>query len=340
MLVAILSDIHANLAALQAVLTHIKEEVPGRHNGRQVGELWIAGDVVGYGPSPAACIRALVEVEVPVRLVAGNHEELLLLPRIPMEEVRAQPEAIAAIDLHKVDLRGTEELRWLQQKLSRPLTGESVLAEDRVVYEWEGDTYELVWKAEVQMDPFYCTLSHGSLIPRMGYIFPSELTPALEEAWRTRDAVTRSLRLLRERHGPSAQVCLFVGHSHAASLWHVTDNPGGEHLEEQRFMAGEAVRLQWAGSLINVGSVGAARGDAGYAHYVILDSDAATIELQRVPYKWRVTDRELVNWWRTRHGGLRWNDPHLMNETSDSIFRRLRSKVCQGDLRQGGQYQP
>ena len=46
---AIIADIHANLAALQAVLEDI------RINGG-VDEIWCLGDIVGYGPEPRECL--------------------------------------------------------------------------------------------------------------------------------------------------------------------------------------------------------------------------------------------------------------------------------------------
>jgi predicted phosphodiesterase len=61
---AILSDIHANLAALEAVLDDLKE--------RGIDELWCLGDTVGYGPSPNECIELLRSFEN--FCIAGNHD--------------------------------------------------------------------------------------------------------------------------------------------------------------------------------------------------------------------------------------------------------------------------
>ncbi|MEX0785003.1 MAG: metallophosphoesterase family protein [Dehalococcoidia bacterium] len=63
--IAIVSDIHANLAAFQAVL---------RHAGASgsLDALWCAGDTVGYGPQPNECVALLREHEH--RAVAGNHD--------------------------------------------------------------------------------------------------------------------------------------------------------------------------------------------------------------------------------------------------------------------------
>ena len=68
MQVAVLSDIHANLPALEAVLREAGE----------VGaeELWCLGDVIGYGASPDECV-ALVAEHCDACLV-GNHDLAVL----------------------------------------------------------------------------------------------------------------------------------------------------------------------------------------------------------------------------------------------------------------------
>jgi predicted phosphodiesterase len=62
MRIAVLSDIHSNLAALEAV----REDMP------EVDEVWALGDIVGYGPQPNEVIRALQEMGA--RSVLGNHD--------------------------------------------------------------------------------------------------------------------------------------------------------------------------------------------------------------------------------------------------------------------------
>jgi diadenosine tetraphosphatase ApaH/serine/threonine PP2A family protein phosphatase len=60
--VAVLSDIHANLAALDAVLAAIPS----------VDEVWQLGDIVGYGPHPDEVVARLRDVGA--RGVRGNHD--------------------------------------------------------------------------------------------------------------------------------------------------------------------------------------------------------------------------------------------------------------------------
>lgn len=63
MKVLIVSDVHANLVALEAVLADC----------RSVDALWNLGDTVGYGPRPAACLDRLREEGADPAL-AGNHD--------------------------------------------------------------------------------------------------------------------------------------------------------------------------------------------------------------------------------------------------------------------------
>ena len=62
MRVGVISDIHSNVVALEAVLSDMPD----------VEELVCAGDVVGYGPWPAEAVQAMRSREVPT--VMGNHD--------------------------------------------------------------------------------------------------------------------------------------------------------------------------------------------------------------------------------------------------------------------------
>ena len=66
MKVLILSDIHANYTALQAVL----------QDAGQVDQIWCAGDLVDYGVCPHETVAWFRSHEV--RCVSGNHDRHLL----------------------------------------------------------------------------------------------------------------------------------------------------------------------------------------------------------------------------------------------------------------------
>jgi predicted phosphodiesterase len=65
MRIAIISDVHANLAALEAVLRHAEAQ-------DATDALWCLGDAIDYGPQPRECISRLKETGA--MMVAGNHD--------------------------------------------------------------------------------------------------------------------------------------------------------------------------------------------------------------------------------------------------------------------------
>jgi diadenosine tetraphosphatase ApaH/serine/threonine PP2A family protein phosphatase len=62
MRILLISDIHANLAALEAVIK----------DAGKFEQIWCLGDVVGYGPEPNECINRLREFDL--ICLAGNHD--------------------------------------------------------------------------------------------------------------------------------------------------------------------------------------------------------------------------------------------------------------------------
>ena len=84
MRIAVLSDIHANLAALDAV----SADLPAHD------EVWALGDIVGYGPQPNEVIRTLQEMGA--RSVLGNHDGA----------------AIGTVDAHDFNPEAATAIRW------------------------------------------------------------------------------------------------------------------------------------------------------------------------------------------------------------------------------------
>lgn len=72
MRLAVLADVHANRPALASVLRDVDR--------CDVDAIVVAGDVMGYGPHPDACVAMLAERDALV--VAGNHD-LRVLDRLP-----------------------------------------------------------------------------------------------------------------------------------------------------------------------------------------------------------------------------------------------------------------
>lgn len=88
MKVAVLSDIHANLAALETVIDHIDAWGPD--------QVIVAGDIINRGPRPAECLNILLGLSKSNgwKLIKGNHEDYVisqsqstLTPHNPIFEV-------------------------------------------------------------------------------------------------------------------------------------------------------------------------------------------------------------------------------------------------------------
>jgi predicted phosphodiesterase len=83
MRIAVLSDIHANLPALEAVAADLPS----------IDEVWVLGDTVGYGPQPNEVIATLQAMGA--RSVMGNHDGAAIGT---VDPAYFNPDARAAID--------------------------------------------------------------------------------------------------------------------------------------------------------------------------------------------------------------------------------------------------
>lgn len=88
---AIISDVHANWEALQAVLQDIASH--------GAAEIYCLGDLVGYGPDPCKCVDLFRHLQLPV-ILRGNHDDAIL----------SQPKGF-----HRAAERA---LRWTREQLS------------------------------------------------------------------------------------------------------------------------------------------------------------------------------------------------------------------------------
>jgi len=99
---ALISDIHANIDALDAVLADI-DQWPCR------GILCL-GDIVGYGPEPAACVQRVMDTCA--ISVFGNHEAMLFLAdQFPPEEMLASVGDPITLAFEQVS---EDQMKWLR----------------------------------------------------------------------------------------------------------------------------------------------------------------------------------------------------------------------------------
>lgn len=142
MRVAVLSDVHANMQALVAVLAACRREGFDR--------LLCAGDLVGYGPDPNACVELLHDVGAVS--VAGNHDLI----------------AVGRLDDTTCSRLARASLQWtrdhLREDVARQLAALPLLHEDGVLLMAHGspeDPTEYVTQAE-RADELLAQVAVGS----------------------------------------------------------------------------------------------------------------------------------------------------------------------------------
>ncbi len=86
----IISDVHANLTALYAVLA----------DAEPYDQVWCLGDVVGYGPDPNECIEVIRSLPL-LKCVKGNHDAAI----------------VGEIDIKAFNYEARSSLAWLQDEL-------------------------------------------------------------------------------------------------------------------------------------------------------------------------------------------------------------------------------
>jgi diadenosine tetraphosphatase ApaH/serine/threonine PP2A family protein phosphatase len=89
---ALISDIHANLEALQAVLADIEES--------GITQIYCLGDVIGYGPNPCECLDLVMKMDL---CILGNHDQAAIF----------DPEGFNSFALRAI--------RWTREMLDRNL---------------------------------------------------------------------------------------------------------------------------------------------------------------------------------------------------------------------------
>jgi predicted phosphodiesterase len=144
--VALLSDVHANLPAFEAVMEDIRRE--------GVDEVWNLGDLVGYGAQPDECV-ALAAETCDLCLV-GNHD-LVVLEEIDIADF--SPGAAAAAE-------------WTKERVSREtvdfLSRLQPVDEQRALGLYHASPRDPVW--EYVLSTMQAKLCFDGMEPRVGAV--------------------------------------------------------------------------------------------------------------------------------------------------------------------------
>lgn len=156
MRILIISDIHANILALEAVL---------REAGT-VDAVWCLGDIVGYGPDPNECV-ARVQGLPNLTCILGNHDAAAL---DQIDITAFNPEARQAIHWTQHAL-SADSIKFLQSLQDTAVTGDVTLAHGsprQPIWEYLLDTRTATANFDHFHTPF-CFVGHTHL-PVMYYL--------------------------------------------------------------------------------------------------------------------------------------------------------------------------
>ena len=222
--IAIISDIHANIEAFEAVLTEIDKE--------KVDKIICLGDMVGYGPNPNEVVDLVIEKKI--TSIKGNHDEGMVNQSV----------------VFQFNEFGRKALKWQRSIIKRT----NFLFLESLPFESVFDDFQIV---------------HGAPSNYFKYIIT--LKDALDEK-----------KFMKKN-------IVFVGHSHRAGIFSITDKKyfpmpeGGEFILEREKKY-----------IVNSGSVGQPRDLNPDASFMIYYPKIGKVIIKRVKYPKEVTRKKIL----------------------------------------------
>ncbi len=274
--VALLSDIHANQRALDAVLAQAA--------AAGVDEYWFLGDAVGYGPDPASVVQwlrgALPGCAAPAQWVLGNHDAMMS----DLADDGADGFNVGR-DLHDNNLRATGTILaaddW--QGVDPNALGVIVRHRQALAGGVAGDIPELFnpgrkSPVRVSADGMQFVLVHsGQVSNLMRYIYAWQEAQFLPDEFMRLDALGGT---------PGTVSVQCFGHTHVPTLVKGAVAEGGAvvNIHATKVVPGEEYALDGSLILLNPGSVGQPRDLCTRAAYALLDTVQRSVKFCRVQY--------------------------------------------------------
>lgn len=150
MRILVISDIHANLTALEAVL----------QDAGEIDSVWCLGDLVGYGPDPNECIYRIRELPGLVCLL-GNHDAAVI-GRIDIDSFNSEAQKVVTWTR---DVLIPENLEYLRQLPDRLVIDSVTLVHGsprQPIWEYLLDTKTATQNFDC-FDTPYCFVGHSHL---------------------------------------------------------------------------------------------------------------------------------------------------------------------------------
>jgi predicted phosphodiesterase len=166
MRIALISDIHANLPALEACLA-----AAARLDAHRLAFL---GDFVGYGPDPDAVVaRVRPLVEAGAIAVLGNHDQAVLKPTRDMNPVAAEAIAWTRNQLGAEAKSflgglpfevGSDDMLFVHADASDPAAWHYVTDGETARASLEGSNAQVTFCGHVHVPALYCLSAAGKMV--------------------------------------------------------------------------------------------------------------------------------------------------------------------------------
>lgn len=283
MRILVLSDIHANLAALETVLNAA---------AGQYDTVWCLGDVVGYGPRPNECVAIISKVASVC--VMGNHDwAALARPGIDVDGFN--PQARQAV-LWTRDTLTEESTAFLNQLPFQPVSPKESADILLTHASPREPVYEYILTPSIAMENFevfeqgICLFGHTHKPVIFRWRLHDEFHSYLDDL---NEADNFAGGLHNQRHARMADDEDFEGLTHADEHTTIRTVATVEALPPP---PGETVQLEFSDRerlIINPGSVGQPRDNDSRAAYAILDLEKMTWRYERVAYPIELTQNQM-----------------------------------------------
>jgi predicted phosphodiesterase len=301
MAIAIISDIHANKEALDAVLDDILYHVPAYN----ITAVHCLGDVVGYGPDPEYCARQVKRTCTVV--LKGNHDEAVCNKNNDMLE-QSNHDAAVSMMWTRIKLENSKHPEIVDYLATRPIRNfpqtDDIQQRIALVH---GALCTKVLNSDKKY--FEDTLPNGPEQTIMDYsclMYYSTAQLGVQEY------VTNIGRSFKSLIGAGRSIC-FLGHSHCTEAFEMDPSqktfkiiPVHMNLEkDQEIHPIELTENAASASLevepgrlyvVNFGSVGMPRSDDARAAYGIYTGNE--IIFRKVPYDFPTTMHKLLTSYR------------------------------------------
>lgn len=263
MRVLIVSDIHANLVALETVLAAVKG---------QYDVIWCLGDIIGYGPRPNECTE-LMQSEAQI-CVMGNHDWATLgLPGIDVDDFNPQARSAVIWTREQLSDSCREYLGALPYAPIQPPNLDTFLITHASPRE---PVWEYVLTPSIAMENFSVFLEQVCLV---GHTHK----PAIYR-WQLKD----SEHMLKEASAAKNKKAEQNGSVQKIEWVATVDQIIPEIGVKIALNTTESERL-----IINPGSVGQPRDNDPRAAYAILDLEEMTWQYERVSYPVELTQAQM-----------------------------------------------